>query len=213
MLLKNENTATTDYLADWPSHYYEIPTGMERLEALDHMAGQGLETPEDSFRRAFCEKRFFSIDPSGKTDLFMRAWTMIQASSASGVSFLKKKRLTAELETYMKDLCLLWDASGSEWEEKIRTEEWRDFARTFIASCTGSKAYCSTLFGFVPIKDTVIAEKIAAEILLVTRDYPGKLGLADAFAPFRQIMCETYCQMMEQGETYLSSMDFSFEDS
>lgn len=143
----------------------------------------------------------------------MRAWTMIQASSAAGVSFLKKKRLTAELETYMRELCLLWDTPRSETEEKILMEEWRDFARTFIASCTGSKAYCSTLFGFVPIKDTVIAEKIAAEILLVTRDYPGKLGLADTFAPFRQVMCDTYCQMIEQGETYLSSMDFSSENS
>jgi hypothetical protein len=50
-----------------------------------------------------------------------------------------------------------------------------------------------------------VAEKLAAEILLVTRDYPALFDLADEFAPFRKVMIETFCQMIENGETYLQA--------
>ena len=51
----------------------------------------------------------------------------------------------------------------------ILEEEWKNFAYTYLASCTGSRAYCSTLFGIVPIKDAAVAEKIAQDIDLVTK--------------------------------------------
>lgn len=96
----------------------------------------------------------------------------------------------------MKDLCLSPDDLLPESADAVLIEEWQDFARGLISSCTGSKAYCSTLFGFVPIKDAKVAEKLAAEILLVTRDYPALFDLADEFAPFRKVMIETFCQMI-----------------
>lgn len=204
MLFKEEPAKQTDYLTDWPAHYYEISGGMARRDALDDIAKQGRSVPADSIRRYFCEHRFFSLNNTGNVDIFMRAWMMIKASSAAGVSFLQKKRLFRQLKNYMQDLCLLPSTPLSQEEQQILTEEWRDFACSFLSSCTGSKAYCSTLFGFVPIKDTIVAEKIAEEILLVTKNYPAKLGLSEEFAPFRQIMCDTYCQMIEQGEQYLT---------
>ena len=121
------------------------------------------------------------------------------------VSFFQKKRQKKELLTYMKDLCLSPDDLLPESADAVLIEEWQDFARGLISSCTGSKAYCSTLFGFVPIKDAKVAEKLAAEILLVTRDYPALFDLADEFAPFRKVMIETFCQMIENGETYLQA--------
>lgn len=204
MILKKEPATQTDYLADWPAHYYEIPNGMARRDALDTIAKQGRSVPADSIRRYFCEHRFFSLNNTGNVDIFMRAWMMIKASSAAGVSFLQKKQLIRQLETHMQDLCLLPSTPLSQEEQQILTEEWRDFACSFLSSCTGSKAYCSTLFGFVPIKDTIVAEKIAEEILLVTKNYPAKLGLSEEFGPFRQIMCDTYCQMIEHGEQYIT---------
>ena len=39
----------------------------------------------------------------------------------------------------------------------------------------------------------------------VTRDYPALFDLADEFAPFRKVMIETFCQMIENGETYLQA--------
>ena len=69
-----------------------------------------------------------------------------------------------------------------------KDREGRIFAKVLLASCTGSKTYCSTLFGIVPIKDASVARKIAEEIDFVTRTYPQKLELADEFAPFREVM-------------------------
>ena len=77
-----------------------------------------------------------------------------------------------------------------------------NFAKVLLASCTGSKTYCSTLFGIVPIKDASVARKIAEEIDFVTRTYPQKLELADEFAPFREVMVNTYCNMIENGSSY-----------
>ena len=77
----------------------------------------------------------------------------------------------------------------------ILEEEWKNFAYTYLASCTGSRAYCSTLFGIVPIKDAAVAEKIAQDIDLVTKDYP-----------FRSIMVDAFCQYIPNGESVWKSM-------
>lgn len=204
MLLPNKDTEKTDYLQDWPSHYYDIPTGSKRRDALAFAKQQGLSTPADVYRKKLCEKRFFSQNSTGTVDSFLHAWMMIKASSAAGSSFLQKKKLTRELETYMEALCLLHYEPESEEERMVLTEEWCDFARYFISSCVGSKGYCSTLFGFVPIKDATVAEKIAAEIQLVTRDYPARFGYEEAFRPLHRILCDTYCSMIEGGADYLN---------
>lgn len=203
LLKKNTEQPKTDYLADWPAHYYEIPSATQKIEALNTIEKQGLSTVSDIYRKALCEKRYFSKNKQGTTDSFLSAWMMIKASSASGVSFLKRKHMQRELEGYMKDLCLLDFPYEDEEAYTVRLEEWRDFAIYFIHSCSDSKAYCSTLFGIVPIKDSLVAEKIANEILLVTSEYPKNFHLEQTFAPFREVMCEVYCQMIENGETYL----------
>ncbi len=204
MLIKtNKETPKTDYLADWPAHYYEIPTAAEKIEALESIEKQGIATASDTYRKALCEKRYFSKNKKGTVDSFFSAWMMIKASSASGISFLTRKKLQRELEGYMEDLCLLRFPYENEEALAVRAEEWRAFAIYFIQSCSDSKSYCSTLFGIVPIKDSIVAEKIANEILLVTSEYPKQFQLAEAFAPLKEIMCEVYCQMIENGETYL----------
>ena len=75
-----------------------------------------------------------------------------------------------------------------------------------MASCTGSRAYCSTLFGIVPIKDAAVAEKIAQDIDLVTIDYPAAFGLEEAVRPFRSIMVDAFCQYIPNGESVWKSM-------
>ena len=121
---------------------------------------------------------------------------------AAGISFFNKRHLQKELKQYMKDLCLLEYAPENETEQTILLAEWENFAKVLLASCTGSKTYCSTLFGIVPIKDASVARKIAEEIDFVTRTYPQKLELADEFAPFREVMVNTYCNMIENGSSY-----------
>lgn len=197
MLTKDISSQSMDYLKDWPAHYYDIPTGTLRMKYLDTALENGLAVKADHYRKKLCQKRFFSQNPAGNVDGFLHAWTMIKASASAGVSFFQKKRLMRELESYLKDLCLLDYVSENEIEAEVLTAEWSDFARYFIASCIGSKSYCSTLFGFVPIKDATIAEKIVAEIDVVTKEYPAKLGYEEAFIPLRNIIKDTYQEMIQ----------------
>lgn len=182
MLLKKEKPAQIDPLENWPEHYYEIENAKERKEILAQAISRGLDLPNDNYRMKLLEKRY---GKDGKSDSFMKAWMMIKASGAAGISFFNKRHLQKELKQYMKDLCLLEYAPENETEQTILLAEWENFAKVLLASCTGSKTYCSTLFGIVPIKDASVARKIAEEIDFVTRTYPQKLELADEFAPFR----------------------------
>ena len=120
MLLKNQKEDTTDYTKDWPARYYDIPTGALRREHLKRAKAEGFAVPADSYREMLCERRFFSEKKDGTVDGFFRAWTMIKASAAAGVSFFQKKRQKKELLTYMKDLCLSPDDLLPESADAVR---------------------------------------------------------------------------------------------
>ena len=199
MLLKKENTAQIDYLENWPEHYYEIEHANRRKEILPQAISQEVGLPNDNYLKKLLEKRY---GKDKKSDAFMKAWMMIKASGAAGISFFNKRHLQKELKQYMKDLCLLDYTPENETERAILLNEWENFAKVLLASCTGCKTYCSTFFGIVPIKDASVARKIAEEIDFVTRTYPEKLELADEFVPFREIMVNTYCNMIENGRSY-----------
>lgn len=207
MRLRNSNLDVTDYLKEWPSHYYEIPTAMKRKEALEEAERQGISVPADVYRKKLCEKRFFTRNSEGTVDLFMYAWMMIKAASKIGSPLFGTKKIYKELESYLEDLCLTDYEAAWQEERSVIDEEWRDFAKCLINSCAESKNYSYTLFGFVRIADAVVAEKIAAEIFLVTRDYPAHFGLDTKFAPLREVMCDTYCQMIENAEDYLERFE------
>lgn len=89
---------TTDYTKDWPARYYDIPTGTLRREHLKRAKAEGFAVPADSYREMLCERRFFP-KKDGTVDGFFRAWTMIKASAAAGVSFSRKsvRKRTAHL--------------------------------------------------------------------------------------------------------------------
>ena len=90
MLLKNQKEDTTDYTKDWPARYYDIPTGTLRREHLKRARSEALPflqiLPGNALRAALFRKK------DGTVDGFFRAWTMIKASAAAGVSFFQKKR-------------------------------------------------------------------------------------------------------------------------
>ena len=142
MLLKKEKPAQIDYLENWPEHYYEIENAKERKEILAQAISRGLDLPNDNYRMKLLEKRY---GKDGKNDAFMKAWMMIKASGAAGISFFNKRHLQKELKQYMKDLCLLEYAPENETEQAVLLTEWENFAKVLLASCTGSKTYCSTL--------------------------------------------------------------------
>lgn len=165
---------------------------------LKNNSETGADSSGNNEDTIFRKKRF----PDGKADYFMRAWMMIRASGASGISFLTRKRLQKELQQYMKDLCLLDNVPQTPDEEEERIAEWKDFANTLFHSCLESKAYCSTFFGMIPVKDAAVAKKLAEEIDYVTRIYPAALSCEEAFLPFRNVMIQCYCEQIENGAAY-----------
>ena len=89
MLLNNENV---DYLLEWPAHYYEIEDINERERILQLAIEQKLDPALDEKRLLILRKRFGDHPAEKRADHFLRAWMMIQAASAGGVSFFQKKR-------------------------------------------------------------------------------------------------------------------------
>ncbi len=206
MLLKNNNFTQIDYLKDWPGHYYEIPTAIWRKEILEAAESQGLLVSDDTYRKKFCEKRFFTRNREGTVDLFMYAWMMIKTAGEIGAPLFGRKKIKKELESYMENLCLTDYEIAWQAEQAVLIDEWRDFARSLIKSCVESRNYRLPFLWwntYMRFNDSDVAEKIAAEIFLVTRDYPSLFGLETQFAPLRKVMCETYCQMIENAEDYL----------
>lgn len=156
MLLKKEKPAQIDYLENWPEHYYEIENAKERKEILAQAIIRELDLPNDNYRMKLLEKRY---GKDGKNDAFMKAWMMIKASGAAGISFFNKRHLQKELKQYMKDLCLLEYAPENETEQAVLLTEWENFAKVLLASCTGSKTYCSTLLALCRSKMHPLQEK------------------------------------------------------
>ena len=97
MLLKKEKPAQIDPLENWPEHYYEIENTKERKEILAQAISRGLDLPNDNYRMKLLEKRY---GKDGKSDAFMKAWMMIKASGAAGISFFNKRHLQKELKQY-----------------------------------------------------------------------------------------------------------------
>lgn len=205
MLLKNTKIADSEYLKEWPDHYYEIPTAMQRIEALNAAESQGIAVPSDSYRRKLCEKRFFSRNSEGTSDLFMYAWMMLRTAGEGRAPLFGMKKLKKELESHMEELCLFEYEKSAQEARGILIKEWGDFAESFINSCVTSKNYGVLLpwIGIGRDSDFTIAEKIAAEIFFVTREYPFHFDLDAQFTPLREVMCDTYCRMIENAEEHL----------
>ena len=127
MLLKKEKTAQIDPLENWPEHYYEIENAKERKEILAQAISLELDLPNDNYRMKLLEKRY---GKDGKNDAFMKAWMMIKASGAAGISFFNKRHLQKELKQYMKDLCLLEYAPENETEQAVLLTEWENFCES-----------------------------------------------------------------------------------
>lgn len=200
-MLKNDHTPI-NYLQDWPSHYYEIPTVEEKKAYLKAVLLKQPDSAEDLFRMKLLEKRFFTLSKDGSADAFLHAFTMLGASAAAGVSFLQKKLRKKELLAYMDLLFLTGFEQRPDWEQNILVTEWKDFALGYLLSCFDSKSYRSTLFGMIPMKDHTVARKLASEIKLITKEYPGIFGMEEGFRPLYECFEIVYFQKIEDAKSH-----------
>jgi hypothetical protein len=181
---------------------------VKRKEVLLTAVEQQLDPRQDALRLTLYEKRYeVNKKKNANIDSFLHAWMMIKASSAAGVSRFQKRQKQKELRQFMDDLGILEFPNVSKEEQVMIEAEWACFARYYITSCTQNRTYCHTLFGILPIKDAIVAEKLADEIDLVTRRYPKIFDIADSFQPFRKAVSTVYCQMIENGEKYWTCLE------
>ena len=137
----------------------------------------------------------FETDKKGKqTDLYSRAFLTIRSAEASG-SLLFQGRLKKELLQCMEELGLTMDQIPEEL-----TEEWKAFAKDYIEACLKSRAYGSTLFGMLPMKEDGVSLKLSEDLQVILYDYPRRFGLEDAFLPLRKIFREEFLAQIKDGE-------------
>lgn len=138
-------------------------------------------------------------------DPMMQAWTEILATGSMSVNFLNRAKLTRELEQSIQ----LFGLSTSS-ENAVPSSELNDFALRFLTSSVGNKAYRSTVFGLISMKDHTLALKIASEIDRVTRLIPASFHLENALAPLHTVMVQSYRSNIENGdslwEEYIASL-------
>ena len=99
-----------------------------------------------------------------------------------------RKRAIKEYRQYADQFCLTVYQTASAAEQKQLEQEWRYFSREYILSCQNSKNYCTTLLGLVSMPDEDVKEKILAECLRVTKEYPATLDLEELYHPLHIIM-------------------------
>ncbi len=134
------------------------------------------------------KRRHYTIDQSGKTDTYIRAWMMIKNGAEQGVSRFTMKSHKKSLDVYMKDLDLYAYQEASEAEQEVYRAEWSDFAKRVISLSYEDRTYGSTLWGLIPMKKETVGAKIARDIQLAMHDYPAEFQLENYFAPLQQIL-------------------------
>lgn len=203
MLSRKKTTSKINYLEDWPTHYYDIPTPSLRKEYLEQAIASNLDPDHDLCRMELLKKRFGMKGKKDSGDSFMLAWIMIKSAALAEDNLLIKKQ-KRELDKYVEDLCLRSFVSASPAMKQVLEEEWTDFARRYILSCIKSKNYSSTFFGIIPLQYETIAKKLADEIDLVTRFYPDMFDAAQDFIPLRRMFMDAYYQLVDDADLYWS---------
>lgn len=199
MLLKTENTPVTDYLENWPAHYYEIEDIDLREQLLLFRLEANAGDREDQRRLTLLRKRYPSGSRPGKArkDGFVAAWMGLLIEGRLGTNFLNRKRQEKEIRRCLTELCVL-----DESFDAVLEAEWRQFAALWIRTCIGDHSYGSTVFGLFRLGDERIGKKIASEIYEVTTLIPARFGLRDALDDFRRVMKECYLSMIEHSDRY-----------
>lgn len=194
-MLKTENKPQTDWLADWPAHYHEIPTPQEREQVLQTRLEKA-DDPADRRRLELLYQRYGHDDKH--IDMFMHGWLMLTVMSHDRITAFNRRRYEKEFRRNLTELAIQEDTVPDD----LLKEEWHDFARLMINICASDKNYRSTLFGLFKNSDETTALHIAQDIDLVTRIIPAQFDLEEACRPFREVLVHTYITEIDQGQTY-----------
>ena len=192
MLLKEENV-TIDLFQDWPKHYYEMEDSEKKYSCLLSYLQKHPDSADDKRREEIYLKRYGQQEGDG----FMRAWMMLKMKENEGRSFLLRKRQRKEVESCLRNLCILDEAC-----DHILIAEWEVFAIQLIRNYANSPVYRSAVFGMANVGEKNIAKRIAHEIIEVTDVIPSSYGYGAETECFRNIFKNAYMTLIDNGEVY-----------
>ncbi|MBQ7564631.1 MAG: hypothetical protein IJT16_11655 [Lachnospiraceae bacterium] len=198
MLFKSDspiiNTISdAEYLADWPSRYFDIQDINRREACLKQYLKEHPESSEDKRRLALLQTRYGPRAKKDRGDLFVKSFMMIQIAYNNRLSesdFIKREK---EIRRDYTDLCVL-DCE----RDALLFKEWENFAGLYLSTCA-SHEYRSTLFGTITLKDEVVAAKIASEIDTVTRLVPRVFHFEEECRQLREIFVRAYSKALQNG--------------
>ncbi|MBQ1681517.1 MAG: hypothetical protein II067_04785 [Agathobacter sp.] len=143
---------------------------------------------QQALRDEIMHQRHYTIDQTGKTDTYIRAWTMIKNSAEQGVTWFGMKHRKKVLIRYMEDLNLYAYVEADEESKAVYYEQWEDFACKIMDLCFRDKTYGSAMFGLLPISKEALVNKVIHDIALATIEYPEKFGLESYFSVLNGIL-------------------------
>ncbi len=196
MLFNKNETIKEEYMADWPKHYFEIENINEREACLKKYLEEHKDSKDDIRRLELLQRRYGSKPSKERGDLFLRSYMMILISYKNSLNITSTPRKEKVLRKDLSGLGVL----DLEYDELLKAE-WENLADIYLQTCEGH-SYRSTLFGFVTLKDDVVAAKIANEIDIVTRLAPREFHLEDECSKIREVFINTYKKRIKNGDRY-----------
>ena len=196
MLFRSNIVPKEEYLVDWPGHYFDIKDINMREACLKKYIAEHPDSKEDKRRLEIFERRFDKAGKKERGDRFIRSFMMILVSYKNNLHSFDVGKQERELRADLKELCVL----DFECDELLKAE-WANFADIYLETCS-THSYRSTLFGFVTLKDEVVADRMAYEIDIVTRLAPKQIKLEKECEALREIMVNAYITHLEGGQEY-----------
>ena len=132
-------------------------------------------------------------------DLYMRTWLDMSISAQRGIGFFGAGGVKKKWQKFMQAFGIGDERFAGEQEHALLLAEWKAFFAQYIALCRKDKSYNSVIMHMGQMKETDLAEKMAAELELVTEGFPEKLGLKEEFAEFHGCAAEMF------GEAFLEN--------
>ncbi len=126
---------------------------------------------------------------------YLKALILMKISAENDNPRFFKWRLKKEWLSYARDFGLPELPSLSEEEKEARKKDFTDFFLYYIDLCLHDKAYGSTLFGMISLKDATVREKMENELKNTLVIFPEKLGMEELFLPLFQASGEALLKL------------------
>ncbi len=135
---------------------------------------------------ALKKERFYTINKSGKSDTFMRAWVNLISASQQRMGRLNRKKIEKAYASGISDLKLMEYAQATEEEKAVYDAHYEEFARKLIDISRTDRNYAAMYGGILHLSAESVKKKLQAEIDIATSSFPAKFEQEELFLPVRR---------------------------